>query len=120
MPWTPPCKGILGFAPSQRGQPSPRAQQHREQAGQGQEPKGGRRCSHLEILVQNPACGWEGPVRLLLPHDPALGGCQLPGVNAEEASGLGEGLQDKGCEPETRPKGLGAAEQGLWDAPESP
>lgn len=111
--------------PVQRGQPSPQAGQHRGSQG----PKGGPEAAHLDVLVQNPACGWEGAVHLLLPHDPALGGRQLPGVNEDEASRLGKGLQDKGCEPETGPEGLGGAEQGrlpraslgeLGDAPESP
>lgn len=56
---------------------------------------------NLDVLVQNPAHGWEGAVRPLLPDNPALGGHQFSWVNKDEAARLREGLQDKGREPET-------------------
>lgn len=108
MPWIPPCEG------THRPQPKPKETVHfpllapgsskevRAGApGGGERPrKEAREATHLDVLVQDPAHGWEGAIGLLLLDDPALGGSQLPGVHEDKAASLCEGLQNKGCEPE--------------------
>lgn len=107
-----PARGLTGLTPSQRRwstsphllQAAPRSRNRQVRAGApggGERPrKEAREATHLDVLVQDPAHGWEGAIGLLLLDDPALGGSHLPGVHEDKAASLCEGLQNKGREPE--------------------
>lgn len=92
--------GARGDGPHHRAPSSTRGRLSGAKARKGAREAAGE-AVNLDVLVENPAHGWEGAVCPLLPDNPALGGRQFSWVNKDEATCLGEGLQDKGREPET-------------------